>query len=279
MFQRPGPLAQGFIATHESPMGSLQVTIPGYDPPVDIGRLVVASKGCEQFSQKKQRLPVGPPQLLLALQHPFARRHVLQEIAPVELTRLSQVPDRLIRCLLLQAARRSNVLLEGLHVVGILQRVPEGVATFLENHPLLGTQRPPQAEHGVVEGAAKLGRGGFRPEGEAYLLLGSTLGVAEQVVEQLAGLLDPIGGVYGQPFLLHPRPAEREDAQRARTGIIRKGAGDERPAIPTRTQFLVHDRNSIFPAKHYPTKTTGESPNRVIICTKSEPVGRYRTDR
>ena len=73
-------------------MGSLQVSVPGYDPPVGIGRLRVASKGCKQFSQDEQRLPVSPPQFVLTLQGPFALRYVLEEVAPVELTRLPQVP-------------------------------------------------------------------------------------------------------------------------------------------------------------------------------------------
>src|SRR5215203_3841249 len=121
---------------------------------------------------------MSAPERLLALHRPLAfRRQVLQEVAPVDAYRFPQLPDGLIRCLGLQAVGLGEVLFEGLNVVGVVQRAPEGVAPLLEDEPFLATKRPPQAEHGVVEAAPELGCRGFGPEGHTYLLFGPALGM------------------------------------------------------------------------------------------------------
>jgi hypothetical protein len=77
-------------------VGFLQQLVVGDGLPVGFGRLGVASLGEEEPPQEQQRLLVLPRELLLALRRPFALRRVLQEVAPVKIDDLLQVPDGLL---------------------------------------------------------------------------------------------------------------------------------------------------------------------------------------
>jgi hypothetical protein len=138
----------------------------------------VAPLRLEQGSQRQQPFLIEASQHLPTDEPPLAcYAQVLQEIATVESGRLPQLPDGSIGRLGLLASPLGEAALERFYVVGVGERTPEDVAAPLEGNPLLTPQGTPQPVEGVVDAASKLGSGGPWPEGQAYLLLGSSLGV------------------------------------------------------------------------------------------------------
>ena len=89
--QRLARFALGHLGAHKPAVRFLQEPVVGDGLAVDLRSLRVALPRREQPAQQEQRLPVRPPQLLLALQRPFARREVFYKIARVEAGRFPQV--------------------------------------------------------------------------------------------------------------------------------------------------------------------------------------------